>query len=311
MNQYNTSLDPRNLVLDPAMQARDVELIKDKRVRSAQEIKQTTQDKEILDDLRNGLPIRQPITVFEVNSQYYVVDGFHRTKACLAYLKEKPNENLLIPVVLFGDKTYQEAFTAAQDANQTHGVGVTKDEVMQSKFRALIVNGEFELSVSDIQAKVGCSRGQAGHIARGLKACEDALGDWIDFQLTDLSFFTEKLQEGLDENYDLPQSTWDSKGFPKIRRLSDAITGKDNMPSMNENEWEQHQIKGVTDTLSRILDQYGEDYFREGLRKAVKGSGLGISVSLRSKWLEQAGAVEGDDAPEAWDASKTHYNPDF
>mgnify|MGYP003660420889 FL=1 len=82
MNQYmqdssRTKLDPRTLTLDPAMQARDVELIKDKRLRSAQEIKQEAQDKAILEDLRNGVPIKQPITVFIVNDTYYVVDGFH------------------------------------------------------------------------------------------------------------------------------------------------------------------------------------------------------------------------------------------
>ncbi|HCH1199953.1 TPA: hypothetical protein NKQ06_005487, partial [Vibrio parahaemolyticus] len=63
MNQFMADsrfeyLDPRTLILDPAMQARDVELIQDKRVRSAQEIKQESQSKEILEDLRNGQPIR-------------------------------------------------------------------------------------------------------------------------------------------------------------------------------------------------------------------------------------------------------------
>ncbi|HCG6987950.1 TPA: hypothetical protein NJ318_005412 [Vibrio parahaemolyticus] len=319
MNEYmqssrRTELDPRTLTLDPAMQARDVELIKDKQLRAAQEIKQAAQDKEILEDLRNGQPIRQAITVFEVEGTFYVVDGFHRTGACLTHLKENPDADLFIPALLVENRTYQEAFTQAQEANQSHGVGVTQDEVMQSKFRALIVSKQFELSVSQVASAVGCSRGQAGHIARGLKACEEALGDYINTELTDLDSFTEQLKEGLECKYDLPQSAWDSKGFPKIRRLSDAITGKDNLPSdMNNDEWEQHQIKGASNDISRILETYGADYFREGLRKAVKGTGLGVSVSLRRKWLEQAGAVEGNDAPEGWDSSMVvaSEDPDF
>ncbi|HAS6962851.1 TPA: hypothetical protein I7303_24175 [Vibrio parahaemolyticus] len=309
MNQYmadsrHTKLDPRSLTLDPAMQARDVELIKDKQLRAAQEIKQAAQDNEILEDLRNGQPIRQAVTVFQVDDKLYVVDGFHRTGACLTYLKENPDADLFIPALVIANRTYQEAFTTAQEANQSHGVGVTQDEVMQSKFRALIVSKKFALSVSQVVEAVGCSRGQANHIARGLKACEEALGNCINTELTDLETFTERLKEGLESNYLLPPSTWDSKGFPKIRRLSDAITGKDNLLNeLNNDEWEKHQIKGASDGISRLLETYGEDYFREGLRKAVKGTGLGVSISLRSKWLEQAGAVEGNDAPEGWDSS--------
>ncbi|HCG5283740.1 TPA: hypothetical protein NJZ47_001634 [Vibrio parahaemolyticus] len=317
MNEYmqssrRTELDPRTLTLDPAMQARDVALIQKNKLRSAQETKQAEQDEEILEDLRNGQPIRQSITVFEVNDKLYVVDGFHRTGACLTYLKENPEADLFIPALVVENRTYQEAFLVAQEANQSHGVGVTQDEVMQSKFRALIVSKQFGLSVTQLETTVGCSRGQANHIAKGLKACE-ALGNYIDAELTDLETFTEQLKEGLERHYYLPKSAWDSKGFPKIRRLSDAIDGKNQPNDMDNDEWEQHQIKGVSNDISRILDTYGADYFREGLRKAVKGNGLGVSVSLRSKWLEQAGAVEGDGAPEGWDSSKVVIakNSDF
>lgn len=316
MTEYlpTIKLDPRKLTLDPAMQARDVELIRDKQLRAAQEIKQASQDKDILEDLRNGLPIRQPIKVYEVGGTLYVVDGFHRTDACFKYLKENPEAELLIPALMLENKTYQEAFTAAQEANQSHGVGVTQDEIIQSKFRALIVSKQFELSVSQIASDVGCSRGQAAHIGRGLKACKEALSDCLSIELTDLNTFTEQLKEGLKRHYDLPQSSWDSRGFPKIRRLSDAVAGKDNLPTdINNDEWEQYQVKSASADFKRLLDRYGEDYFREGLRKAVKGYGLGISVSLRSKWLEQAGAVEGDDAPEDWDPSMAliDSDPDF
>mgnify|MGYP003385114783 CR=1 FL=1 len=84
MNQYmadscRENVDPKKLTLDHAMQARDVDLIKNKRLRSTQEYKQVSQDNEILEDLRNGSPIRMPIIVFVVGDLYYVVDGFHRT----------------------------------------------------------------------------------------------------------------------------------------------------------------------------------------------------------------------------------------
>ncbi|HHX8585239.1 TPA: hypothetical protein ACVO3D_003706 [Vibrio diabolicus] len=310
MNQFmadsrHSNLDPRILILDPMMQARDVELIKDKRLRSAQETKQESQDKEILEDLRNGQPIRQPITVFVVDDKHYVVDGFHRTKACLKYLEENPEVDLFLPALVVDNRTYAEAFSAAQDANQSHGVGVTHDEVMQAKFRKLIVNRMFDLSVSQVVDTVGCSRGQAAHIAKGLKACKTALEGYADIEITDLEDFIETLKFGLESQYVLPQSCWDSKGFPKIRRLSDAISGKDNFPFDEDNEWEKHQIKDASNKLSRLIEAYGEDVFREGLRKAVRGYQgyqLDISVSQRKKWRDKNGITE--------DSLKCE-NPDF
>lgn len=63
-------VDPRILTLDPAMQARDTTLIRDKRLRAAQEIKQAAQDDAILEDLRNGVGIKKAITVFEVGEVF-------------------------------------------------------------------------------------------------------------------------------------------------------------------------------------------------------------------------------------------------
>ncbi|WP_434927977.1 hypothetical protein [Shewanella sp. HL-SH2] len=291
-----TKLDPRTLTLEPAMQARDVELIKDKRLRSAQEIKQEAQDKAILEDLRNGVPIKQAITVFIVNDTYYVVDGFHRTGACLKYLKENPDSDLMIDALVIKNRTYQEAFTTAQQANQGHGVGVTKDEEYQSKFRTLIVNGEFDLTVSQIRNKVGCSQGHASHIAHGLKACKDALASFAGGELINLDDFIRQLTEGLEHKYLLPNSAWDSKGFPKARPLSDAVNGRDTTPDKDSDEWQQMKIKEAAVDMSRLVERYREDIFREGLRKAVRGAGLGITISQRNKWLEQAGSVEGDES---------------
>jgi hypothetical protein len=295
-----SKLDPRSLILDPVMQARDVELIKDKRLRSAQEIKQEDQDQNILEDLNNGLPIRQSITVFVVGDDYYVVDGFHRTGACLKYLKENPEADISIPAIVIDNRTYREAFSAAQDANIAHGVGVTSDEAMQSKFRKLIVNGNYNLSVSEVTTVVGCSRGQAGHIARGLKACGEILsqcnsGDDIT-ETTGMTDLIEKLKDGLEVKWLLSSNCFDSKDFPKIRRLSNAITGNDLVPDLNADEWEQAQIQNAANDMSGLVDRYGEDFFREGLRKAARGSGLGVSISKRSKWLKQAGSVEGDES---------------
>ena len=90
MNLYSsdtidTDLDPRDLVLDLMMQAREPELIRKSKDREAQITKQSMQDSKILKDLLNGVGIKQPITVFEVEEKLYVVDGFHRTKACLEH----------------------------------------------------------------------------------------------------------------------------------------------------------------------------------------------------------------------------------
>jgi len=293
-------IDPRELTLDHAMQARDVELIKDKRVRSAQEIKQDSQDKEILEDLRNGLPIRQAITVFVVGDVNYVVDGFHRTGACLKFLKENPDANLTIPALVIKNRTFKEAFLAAQEANQTHGVGVTSDEVMQSNFRKLIIDGEYGLSISAIESLAVCSHGQAAHMAKGLKACGKALANET-IAFTDLATFTEQLQDGLEKQFDLPNSTWDTKGFPKIRRLSDAVSGKryDGI-DMDDDEWEKAQIDSAMSDFRKMIERYGDDFFREALRKQVKASGLGITITKRKSWLGQAGSVEGDEVPNDW-----------
>jgi len=301
-----TDIDPRKLTLDPIMQARDVELIKDNRLRSSQEIKQASQDNEILEDLRNKLPIRLPITVFVVGDLYYVVDGFHRTGACLRYLKENPEAELTIPALVIKNRTYREAVVAAQDANQNHGVGVTADEVMQSKFRKLIVEGNHSLSVSGVMNEIDCSRGQAAHIANGLKACGKAFTNPMDLEFTDLEIYIEKLQHGLQNQFYCPENTWDSKGFPKIRRLSDIASGKEYTGIDLDNEtWEEAQIQNAIRDFGRLIDRYGDDYFREGLRKYVKGTGLGISINKRNKWLEQAGSVEGDEVPEGWDGTVT------
>lgn len=113
-----TDLDPRELILDPLMQAREPELIKSNKEREAQITKQSMQDSEILKDLLDGKGIRTPITVFEVASKLYVIDGFHRTKACLEYLKKRPDEPICIRAVLIMNRTYNEAFLAAQEMNQ-------------------------------------------------------------------------------------------------------------------------------------------------------------------------------------------------
>jgi hypothetical protein len=311
MNQFmtdscRTDIDPRELTLDYAMQARDVELIKNKRLRSAQEYKQASQDNEILDDLRDGLPIRLAITVFVVGDVHYVVDGFHRTDACLKYLKETPDADITIPALVIKNRTYREAVAAAQDANQSHGVGVTADEVMQSKFRKLIIQGNHTLSVSGVMKEIGCSKGQAAHIAKGLKACAKAFAKPIDLEFTDLEIYVEKLQNGLQNQFYCPDSTWDSKGFPKIRRLSDLVSGKEYTGSdMDNDAWEKEQIETAARDLGRLIERYGDDYFREGLRKHVKGAGLGVSITKRSNWLEQAGSVEGEEVPEDWDGTVT------
>ncbi|HAS6182208.1 TPA: hypothetical protein I7160_02230 [Vibrio vulnificus] len=298
-------LDPRTLILDPAMQARDTALIKDKRVRAAQEIKQESQDKELLDDLRNGFGIKQPITVFEVDNKAYVVDGFHRTGACLKFLKESPDSELTIKARVIRNRTYQEAFAAAQEMNQNHGVGVTKDELGQAKFRSLVVAGNFDLSVSEIANTVGCSRGQANHVSRALKACHKALDGAVVGDFNTLAEFIDCLQDGLESHYHFRTQIWDSHGFPKVRKLSDVVSGNGFMPSdMSDDEYEKFMINSVKDRITKILNDHGEDIFREGLRKAVLGSGLGISVSKRSQWLKQAGSVERDEVPDGWDSSK-------
>tara|TARA_Y100001968_G_scaffold200049_1_gene183620 strand:+ start:2532 stop:3152 length:621 start_codon:yes stop_codon:yes gene_type:complete len=196
-----TDLDPRELILDPYLQARDPELITKNKDRDAQLRKQLSQDNDILEELLNGGEIRQPITVFKVDTKLYVVDGFHRTNACLKYLQKRPEESLKVKAILVKNRTYEEAFITAQDMNKDHGVSVSKDESRQATFRALIVQRRFDYSVSKLKRILVCSQGYAHNTQRALKACEEVLSDIrtdisIDIaHLTDISDIPHQIQE--------------------------------------------------------------------------------------------------------------------
>jgi hypothetical protein len=306
-------INPRTVKLDPAMQARDTNLIRDKITRRAQELKQASQSKEILEDLHNGLGIKQPIKVFEVSGELYVVDGFHRVGAALQYMEKAKDEKFRVRALVVKNRTFTEAFLAAQEANQNHGVGVTKDEINQSKFRGLVVYGKYDYSVSEIQKQVGCSRGQAAHVARALKACGEAVKGTVE-DYDSLEKFTEELQLQLNNKYSnqLGPPTWDTQGFPKIRKLSDVVAGKSYMPDdISDEEYRIHLIQEAYAKIDSLIELVGEDNFREALRKTARGSTLGISITRRDKWLEQDGTLKSDEAPDNWDGvslPKTSYD---
>ena len=298
MNQYMsdssfTDLDPRDLILDHYMQARDPELIKNNKAREAQIKKQEEQDKDILDDLLNGGEIKLPIVVFEVDGKLYVVDGFHRTKACLAYLKKHPESDLKVKANLVKNRTYQEAFIEAQAMNQGHGVGVSKAEVNQSIFRSLLVQRKFELSVTDLQALFTCSRGHANHVQKALKACSEALGDDACDKSIDVVKLILTLRSRLESKYDLTKSAWDSKGVPRIRRLADAYSGKE-LPIEDDQDVIKYRTAALEADLLKHLDNYGDGIFREALRKAVRGKGLGVTITKKAKWEQEHGYTEDE-----------------
>ena len=308
MNQYMSDssfidINPREVILDPAMQGRDTNLIRDKNTRRAQELKQESQSKEILDDLHNGVGIKQPITVFEVSGKKLVIDGFHRISASLEYMDKAKCDDFRVKARLIRNRTYTEAFLAAQEVNQGHGVGVTKDEVNQSKFRALVIAGKYDYSVSELTKLIGCSRGQANHVMRALRACAEAIQGKLE-DYSSLDSFTRQLQKNLENRYTeaAKSSTWDARGFPKIRRLSDIVSGKSYTPKdMDNEEYRHYLIEEAYTKIDSLIESVGEDNFREALRKTARGSTLGISITRRDKWLEQAGTLESDEAPDNWD----------
>lgn len=309
MNQYMsdssfTDFDPWDLTLDPAMQARDAQLITNLKSREAQLRKQSQQDEDILEELLNGGQINVPITVFLVGKTPYVVDGFHRTSAARQFHHERPEATMRIKALLVRNRSYAEAFLAAQDANQNHGVGVTKDEIAQSKFRALLVQGEFDLSVSQLQEHLKVSRGQAAHARKALEACNKALGEDASKPFKSACEFTELLSGRLRASYDLPPSAFDSNDFPKIRKLSDAVSGKDLMSDVDDGEdWIKARTETASEDITRLINNYGEGVFREALRKSVRGRELGVSVTRRDKWESHSGYSSEDDLPENWRSS--------
>lgn len=282
-------LDPRGLTLDPLLQARDPALIAKHKSREAQNTKQADQIVNILDDLLRGAPIRIPIKVFEVKGKLLVVDGFHRTKACLQYLKAKPDENLKVTALLVKNRTYEEAFLTAQQMNKDHGVGVTKEEIIQAGFRSLVVQSNFDLSVSQIMKAVSCSKGQANHIQNALKACNEAQKASDVNNGSDIQDRIEAIGDELRLRYDLTDSAWDSKGFPKIRKLSDAYKGNSNVPVNDEKGWTEYQTKSAVGEFNKILERYGSGIFREALRASVRNQELGVSVSRKSTWEKATG----------------------
>ncbi len=282
-------LDPRGLTLDPLLQARDPALIAKHKSREAQNTKQADQIVYILDDLLRGDPIRIPIRVFEVEGKLLVVDGFHRTKACLQYLKKKPDEDLKVTSLLVKNRTYEEAFLTAQQMNKDHGVAVTKEEMIQAGFRSLLVQFKFDLSGSQIMKAVSCSKGQANHIQNALKACKEALEASDVNSGSDIQDRIEAIGDGLRLRYGLTDSAWDSKGFPKIRKLSDAYKGNSNVPVDDEKGWTEHQTKDAIEQFDKILERYGSGIFREALRASIRGQELGVSVSRKSTWEKATG----------------------
>ncbi|WP_076011386.1 ParB N-terminal domain-containing protein [Alteromonas abrolhosensis] len=298
MNLYSsdtidTDLDPRDLVLDLMIQAREPELIRKSKDREAQITKQSMQDSKILKDLLNGVGIKQPITVFEVEEKLYVVDGFHRTKACLEYLKKKPDEPMTIKAVLVKKRTYVEAFLAAQEMNQEHGVGVTAEEITQSKFRSLIVSNKFGLSISKLMELVGCDKGQAAHYRRALIACANALEGVIQDKNISVQQLAEVLKTRLEEEYYLTDSAWDSKGFPRMRKLANAYSGIVSEPPAETQEWIEYRTNQAIKNFTNMMKYYDAGIFREALRKAVRGQELGITISKRATW-ESANAYSDE-----------------
>ena len=303
MNQYMsdsmfTDLDPRTLVLDAMMQAREPELIKKAKLREAQVIKLAQQTDDILEDLLQGGTINVPIEVFEVGAKRYVVDGFHRTTACLEYLKKRPNESFTIRAKVIKNRTYEEAFLAAQGMNETHGVSATKQEVMQSKFRKLIVAEHFELSISEIMETAKLKKTQAAHTRHALLACKEVIDDIRSYKSLPLAERIESLHRALKDKYDLTASAFDGKSFPLMRVLADAYNGKDNLYTNGTDEWTKQQMNGAERSFKKMIEHYGAGIFREALRKVAREEQLDISVTRKASWEAKNGYTEEADYEE-------------
>jgi hypothetical protein len=76
-----SSINSKELVLDPFFQARQTEIIEQPKEQAAKAITRQASIDSIVADLKAGKGIKETLIAYELDNKVFVVDGFHRTEA--------------------------------------------------------------------------------------------------------------------------------------------------------------------------------------------------------------------------------------
>ncbi|EKB7281573.1 hypothetical protein OOY67_004116 [Vibrio parahaemolyticus] len=280
-------LNPQLLVLDERFQSRQTNLIGSKADKAASDNSRKRQIDNILTSLGNGNGVKEPIEAYELFGELFVVSGFHRTEACHRFLKNNPNESLLVPVKVFRGYTEAEAYSDSLTKNLEHGTALDKSEVWQNKFKQSLMLGENlqTLSKRGTAKLFDCGETQGLHILNAQKACIAVGLPKVSEWQSDYQKAATRLKRSLMRAYEqLGLEDFDKDGFPIISRLAKAAKGTKYEGDLSDDELEQRETLNQLSKLEELIAK-NPITFRKALDMLDKKA-LGLVV--KRQWDENS-----------------------
>jgi hypothetical protein len=291
-----SSINSKELVLDPFFQARQTEIIEQPKEQAAKAITRQASIDSIVADLKAGKGIKETLIAYELDNKVFVVDGFHRTEACHRYLKENPDKSLEVSVEVYRGYSKGDAYRHSQRINRSHGTALAASEVQHNDFKARVIDGNYKGTKRGLADEFSCAPSQGLHIMNALKACEahhKAVAPlWDEYPEEAI----ERLQQLLIQQYGISDKQFDKDGFPKIRPLSNAYKGIVFGGDLTDEEQENKAIKDLTRQLDCLIAENGGERFRAALKKVgcndtAKSGYKHLGISIKKSWDEDAVAM--------------------